>query len=75
MWCNAADLQLTQQLSRVAYNIIEDQVTDMGPKWCMNYDSGDYEWIDENGYSWDQGEYVYNWDRSAFDDEDDEDDW
>ena len=47
----------------------------MGPKWCMNYDSGDYEWIDENGYSWDQGEYVYNWDRSAFDDEDDDDDW
>ena len=36
-----------------------------GPKWCMNYDSGDYEWIDENGYSWDQGEYVYNYDRSA----------
>lgn len=46
-----------------------------GPKWCMNYDSGDYEWIDENGYSWDQGEYVYNWDRSAFDDDDDDDDW
>ena len=50
-------------------------LTNMGPKWCMNYDSGDYEWIDENGYSWDQGEYVYNWDRSAFDDDDDDDDW
>lgn len=59
--------------SRVAYEIIEDQVTSMGPKWCMNYDSGEYEWIDESGYSWDQGEYVYNWDRSVFDDEDD--DW
>ncbi len=46
----------------------------MGPKWCMNYDSGDYEWIDESGYSWDQGEYVYNYDRSAFDDDDDDDD-
>ena len=46
----------------------------MGPKWCMNYDSGDYEWIDESGYSWDRGEYVYNYDRSAFDDDDDDDD-
>ena len=34
----------------------------MESKWCINYDSGDYEWIDENGYSWD---------RSAFDDDDD----
>ena len=54
------------------------------PHWCMNYESGEYEWIDENGYSWDQGEYVYNWDSSSFQDEedgiaitgeDDEDDW
>ena len=49
----------------------------MGPKYCMNYDSGEYEWIDEDGYSWDQGEYVFNWDdsnyRNEFDEE--EDDW
>ncbi len=32
----------------------------------MNYDSGEYEWIDEDGYSWDQGEYVYNWDDSDY---------
>ena len=38
----------------------------MGSKYCMNYDSGEYEWIDENGYSWDQGEYVYNWDDSDY---------
>ncbi len=31
-----------------------------------NYDSGDYEYIDENGYSWDQGDYVYNWDDSEY---------
>lgn len=37
----------------------------MGPKYCMNYDFGEYEWIDEDGYSWDQGEYVYSWDDSA----------
>ncbi len=29
-------------------------------KWCYNYDSGEYEYIDRNGYSLDQGEYVYN---------------
>ncbi|MBO6280542.1 MAG: hypothetical protein J6M95_03070 [Bacilli bacterium] len=46
----------------------------MGPKWCMNYESGEYEWIDEDGYSWDQGEYVYNWDDSEYQRERDEDD-
>ncbi len=35
-------------------------------KWCLNYDSGEYEWIDEDGFSWDQGEYVYNWDDSEY---------
>ncbi len=49
----------------------------MGPKYCMNYDSGEYEWIDEDGYSWDQGEYVFNWDDSDYRNERDEeeDDW
>lgn len=49
----------------------------MGPKHCMNYDSGEYEWIDEDGYSWDQGEYVYNWDDSDYRNEcdEEEDDW
>lgn len=49
----------------------------MGPKYCMNYDSGEYEWIDEDGYSWDQGEYVYNWDDIDYRNERDEeeDDW
>ena len=49
----------------------------MGPKYCMNYDSGEYEWIDEDGYSWDQGEYVYNWDDSNYRNEcdEEEDDW
>lgn len=49
----------------------------MGPKYCMNYDSGKYEWIDEDGYSWNQGEYVYSWDDSDYRNECDEekDDW
>lgn len=49
----------------------------MGPKYCMNYESGEYEWIDEDGYSWDQGEYVFNWDDSDYRNERDEeeDDW
>ena len=54
-------------------------------KYCYNYDSGEYEYIDKDGYSWDQGEYVYNWDDSEYRREeeeeerrrldDDEDDW
>jgi len=35
-------------------------------KWCYNYDSGEYEYIDENGFSIDRGEYVYNWDDSEY---------
>ena len=35
-------------------------------KWCFNYDSGEYEDIDEDGYSWTKHEYVYNWDDSEF---------
>lgn len=43
----------------------------------MNYDSGEYEWIDEDVYSWDQGEYVYSWDDSDYRNEcdEEEDDW
>ena len=44
----------------------------MGPRWCMNYDSGNYEWIDEYGYSLDRGEFVYNYDHGEFDDDDDD---
>ncbi len=35
-------------------------------KWCLNYESGDYEYIDRDGFSWDRGEYVYNWDDSEY---------
>ena len=54
-------------------------------KWCFNFESGKYEQIEKDGFSIDQGEYVYNWDDSEyrreeeerrnafFDDEDD--DW
>lgn len=47
------------------------------PKYCYNYDSGEYEYIDKDGYSWDRGEYVYNWDDSEYRRrlDDDEDDW
>ena len=53
-------------------------------KWCFNYESGDYEYIEKDGFSIDRGEYVYNWDdseyrreeeeyrNSLFDDEDDD---
>lgn len=35
-------------------------------KWCFNYESGEYEDIDKDGYSYTQGEYVYNWDDSDY---------
>lgn len=27
-------------------------------KWCFNYDSGEYEDIDKDGYSWTQGKFL-----------------
>ena len=36
------------------------------PKWCFNYESGEYEYIEHDGYSIDRGEYVYNWDDSEY---------
>ena len=41
-------------------------------KWCYNYESGDYEYIDRDGFSWDRGEYVYNWDDSEYRKEEEE---
>lgn len=35
-------------------------------KWCFNYDSGEYEYIERNGFSVTRGEYVYNWDDSDY---------
>ena len=44
-------------------------------KWCYNYESGQYEDIDEDGYSYTQHGYVNNWDDSEYRrDADDEDD-
>jgi hypothetical protein len=41
-------------------------------KWCLNYESGEYEYIDKDGYSIDRGEYVYNWDDSEYRHEEEE---
>ena len=35
-------------------------------KWCFNYESGEYEYIEKDGFSIDRGEYVYNWDDSEY---------
>jgi len=35
-------------------------------KWVLNYDSGEYEEIDKDGFSITRGEYVYNWDDSEY---------
>ncbi len=41
-------------------------------KWCFNYESGEYEDIDKDGYSWTLGEYVNNWDDSEYKREEEE---
>ena len=41
-------------------------------KRCFNYDSGEYEDIDRDGYSWSRGEYIYNWDDSEYRREEDD---
>ena len=41
-------------------------------KWCFNYESGDYECIEKDGFSIDRGEYVYNWDDSEYRREEDD---
>ena len=35
-------------------------------KYAFNYDSGEYENIERDGFSIDCGEYVYNWDDSEY---------
>ncbi|SCW80048.1 hypothetical protein SAMN02910400_02494 [Lachnospiraceae bacterium C10] len=32
----------------------------------LTYDSGEYEDIDHDGFSWTRGEYTYNWDDSEY---------
>ena len=41
-------------------------------KWCFNYESGEYEYIERDGFSIDQGEYVYNWDDSEYREEEED---
>ena len=35
-------------------------------KWCFNYETGEYEDIDRDGFSNTTGEYTYNWDDSEY---------
>ena len=35
-------------------------------KYAFNYDSGEYEYIERDGFSIDRGECVYNWDDSEY---------
>ena len=41
-------------------------------KWCFNYESGEFEFIEKDGFSIDRGEYVYNWDDSEYKREEEE---
>ena len=46
-------------------------------KWCFNYETGDYEDIDRDGYSYTSGEYTFNWDDSEYrrEEEEEEQEW
>ena len=44
-------------------------------KWCFDYDSGEYENIERDGFSIDRGKYVYNWDDSEYRQEEEERLW
>ncbi len=35
-------------------------------KLAFNYDSGDYEYIERDGFNVTRGEYSYNWDDSEY---------
>ena len=35
-------------------------------KYTFNYDSGEYEYIERDGFSIDRGECVYKWDDSEY---------
>ena len=41
-------------------------------KLCYNFESGEYENIERDGYSPDRGEYVFNWDDSEYKREEEE---
>ena len=40
--------------------------TETMSKWCFNYETGDYEDIDRDGYSYTSGGYTFNWDDSEY---------
>lgn len=46
-------------------------------EWCLNYETGDYDYIEKDGFCQSTGEYTYNFDDSPYrnnDNDDDEDD-
>ena len=36
------------------------------PKLCYNYESGQYEYLEKDGFSVERGEYVQLWDDSEY---------
>ena len=44
-------------------------------KWCFNYESGEYEEIDRDGFSISQGRHVFNCDDSEFRREEEEEEF
>ena len=43
-------------------------------KYVFDYATGEYEYIERDGFSIDRGEYTYNWDDSEYRREEEEED-
>lgn len=41
-------------------------------KYCFDYETGEFENIERDGFSVDRGEYTYNWDDSEYRREDED---
>ena len=41
-------------------------------KYVFDYETGEYEYIERDGFSIDRGEYTYNWDDSEYRKEEEE---
>ena len=35
-------------------------------KWCFDYETGDYKYIERDGFCYETGRYTYNWDDSEY---------
>ena len=39
-------------------------------KYTLNYETGEYEFVDENGFRLEEGDFTFNFDRTPFEQDD-----